>query len=116
MLTIHLQQLQFFAYHGLYPNEKAYGNQFELNIDVDIDAAKNINKLSETVDYAELYGIIKKRMQQPTPLLETVAQELADLLLQYSALIKKVSISIQKKSPPIADFTGNVAITFTKGK
>jgi 7,8-dihydroneopterin aldolase/epimerase/oxygenase len=114
MLTIHLQQLQFYAYHGLYPHETTNGNQFELNIDVEVIEAEKINKLAQTVDYVDLYQIIKQRMQQPTPLLETVAQELASLILQYNQLITKVTINIQKKSPPIKDFSGNVAITCIK--
>jgi len=32
LITLHLEKLQFFAYHGLYEEEKKLGNEFELNI------------------------------------------------------------------------------------
>ena len=42
MLTIQLHQLLFFAYHGLYEAEKINGNQFELDVDIELNISGGI--------------------------------------------------------------------------
>ena len=114
MLTIHLHNLRFFAFHGLYEVEKLDGNNFELDVDIDVDANEKIISLRQTVDYVMLHGIIDKRMQQATPLLETLAQDLAEIIHYADRRIKHISISIKKLSPPIKNCTGTVGVTFKK--
>lgn len=114
MLSIHLHHLQFFAYHGLYENEKNNGNNFEMDVDIDLDTDEKITSLSQTLDYVTVHEIIYKRMQQATPLLETLAQDLADLIYEADRRVKKISIMIKKVSPPIPDFKGTVGVSFKK--
>ena len=114
MLTIHLHNLRFFAFHGLYEEEKLDGNNFELDVDIDVDANEKIILLKQTVDYVMLHDIIDKRMQQATPLLETLAQDLAEIIHHADNRIKNISISIKKLSPPIKNCTGTVGVSFKK--
>jgi len=114
MLTIHLHNLKFFAYHGLYEKEKKTGNNFELDVDVVADIAGVITKLEHTVDYAVVYQIIESRMNEPTALLETLVQELADKIQQHDSRIKSVSITIKKLSAPIKNFNGIAGVSFKK--
>ena len=114
MLTIQLHQLQFHAYHGLYEHENFIGNTFEVDADVEVVVEEQITKLNQTVNYATIYGVIKKRMQQPSPLLETVAQELTRNIHDIDKRIKSVSITIKKLSPPIENFQGTVGVCYKK--
>ncbi len=114
MITIHLHKLEFFAHHGLYDEEKKSGNKFEINIDICIDAENKIATLDDTVNYVAIYEIVSKRMLQATELLETLAQDLADEIYQYDKKIKSIKININKLSPPINNFKGIVAVSFTK--
>ena len=114
MLTIHLHNLKFFAYHGLYEEEKKTGNNFEMDVDVMADIHGAITKLEQTVDYAVVYQIIESRMKQPTALLETLVQDLADKIQEHDSRIKSVSISIKKLSVPIKNFNGIVGVSFKK--
>jgi 7,8-dihydroneopterin aldolase/epimerase/oxygenase len=113
-MTIHLHSLKFFAYHGLFEEETISGNDFELNVDVEAAVAENITALSQTVDYVKVYEIIRSRMQQPTKLLETLVQDLADKIHATDNRIKHISISITKMNPPIADFSGSVGVSIKK--
>lgn len=113
-MIIHLHNLKFFAYHGLYEEETVSGNDFELNVDIEADIAENITALSQTVDYVKVYEVIRRRMQQPTKLLETLVQDLADKIHATDNRIKYVSISIKKMNPPIADFSGTVGVSIKK--
>ena len=76
MFTIHLHKLLFHSFHGVFNEEKILGNEFEVNVDLEVDGGEPIRNLSQTVNYVGVYSCIKERMQLPTPLLETVAQDL----------------------------------------
>jgi dihydroneopterin aldolase len=114
MITIHLHNLLFAGYHGVHDEERVLGNTYELNIDVVIDAKEHITQLHQTADYVVIYEIIKKRMASPSALLETVAQDLADLIHIYDNRIKSVAVSIKKMNPPIINFQGSVGVSYKK--
>jgi len=114
MLTIHLSNLKFYGYHGLYPQEKKVGGEFLVQADVEItEPAGIITSLEESVSYVAVYDIIKRRMQIPTPLLETIAMELADEILAIP-LVKKVSLRIIKMAAPVINFEGQLGVSYTK--
>lgn len=114
MFTIHLHDLKFFAYHGLYEEERKTGNNFEMNVDVMADIPGTITKLEHTIDYAEVYQIIEARMKQPTALLETLVHDLAEKIYQYDNRVKSVNITIKKLSAPIKFFNGVVGVSYKK--
>ncbi len=114
MLSIHLNKLKFHSFHGMHEEEKVLGNELELNITVLVDSNERIVSLKQTVNYVTLYEIIKQRMDTPTPLLETVAQDLADLICSYDSRIKSVDINIKKLNPPIRNFHGQISVSYKK--
>lgn len=111
MLTIHLHKLLFHSFHGVYEEEQILGNQFEVNVDVDVDAPDHISSLHETVNYVTLYHCIKQQMQVATPLLETVAGDITQAIHQIDKRIKSVSITIKKTAAPIENFQGIVGVS-----
>ena len=112
MLSIYLNNLSFFAYHGLYEEERINGNEFVINAVVKFLPTKKVTELSETIDYSSVYALIHKRMQVATPLLETIVMELAEEILDKFTLAKYVSIDMTKMHPPIYDFNGSVGVKF----
>lgn len=114
MLTIHLTNLQFYAYHGLYEEETSIGGKFEVNVSVSHSEIKvPVLHINETVDYTAVYDVIKKHMMHPRHLLEAVATTLAKDILDKFVLVDEVSVSIKKITPPIAGFQGSVGVHFT---
>jgi dihydroneopterin aldolase len=114
MLTIHLKDIDCFAFHGVHPEERITGNHFLVNMDVECLTPGDIHELVETVDYSIVYEIIHRRMKEPRPLLEEVAQTISRDVAALSHIVKKTSITILKKNPPIAGFEGRVGITLQK--
>jgi len=114
MLTIHLHHLKFFAYHGLYEDEKKTGNNFEMDVDVVADVPASVTRLEHTVDYAVLYQIIESRMQQPTALLETLVHDIAEKIHAHDTRIRSVSITIKKMAAPIKNFNGIAGVSYKK--
>jgi dihydroneopterin aldolase len=114
-ITIELNKLRFFAFHGLYTEEKKTGNEFEVDLSVAyVPRNGTVTGLEDTVNYVELYDLLKKEMQKPRELLETLAMEFTDRVHASFPVIKKVEIRITKLYPPIERFTGNVGVHYSK--
>jgi len=112
---IHLNNLRFFAEHGMYEQERAVGNEFEVNISLEIKAPKEkIKSLEDTINYTEVYRIAKELFSERKPLLETLAMEIAEELKKEFSSIKGLSIQIIKLNPPITSFVGSVSISYQK--
>ncbi len=115
LITIELKQLRFFAFHGLYEEEKRTGNEFEINMLVAFTPqGGTITDLHETVNYAGLYALLRSEMQKPRALLETAVMEIAELIHASFPLVKKIDIALTKLHPPIAQFTGTVGVRFSR--
>lgn len=114
-IRVELSKLRFFAFHGLYEEEKKTGNEFELDVSVSFQTTDGIiDKLSDTVNYVRLHGIIAELMDHPEKLLETVAMKLAEKIHDEFAHARLVDIRITKLHPPIRGFEGHVAVSYQK--
>jgi dihydroneopterin aldolase len=113
MITIHLEQLRFFAFHGLYEEEQLLGNEFLVDIHLQCQPhQKTIHSIDETVDYTLVYEMIANRMKQPTALLESIATEFCNQVMEHFTIVDTIQISIKKLNPPISKFTGTVGVTY----
>jgi dihydroneopterin aldolase len=117
IMRISLNKLLFVGYHGLYPEEKKLGNNYSVDIDIDFNPKEGlIDQLDQTIDYVQVYTIVKKWMEIPTPLLETLVGKIADELLLSQPLANKVLVKITKLHLPIPLFEGNVSVKIEKSR
>ena len=114
MFTISLHNLIFYSFHGIYEEEKIIDNTFNVNVSLSFLGHEHISIIEQSINYAAVYEIIKQRMLIPTPLLEILAQEIAQLIFNFDDRIKSISTSIEKKNPPISGIQGSVSIDYKK--
>ena len=114
MFTIHFNHLKFFSYHGIHDEERILGNDYEVNVSLSFEAAENITSLKQTINYVSVYQIIKKRMDIPAALLETLAGDLVQKIYSADHRIRSISVSVEKKNPPIPKMEGSVTVLCTK--
>ena len=115
LITIELNDMHFFAFHGLYDIEKKNGNEFKVDLKVCYSPVDGIiTDISSTIDYSALFRIINEEMQKPRELLETLAMEISHKLHAHFSQIAKAEITITKLNPPIDRFTGNAAVKYSK--
>jgi len=113
MLTIELSKLQFHGYHGVHEEETRAGGDFEVNLVVYFNPVNlPVRHLNETIDYTQLYALVKRRMERPTRLLETLATEIAGEIFNSFPPIRELEVSIRKLNPPIPFFHGSVAAAY----
>jgi 7,8-dihydroneopterin aldolase/epimerase/oxygenase len=113
LVTVELNAATFFAFHGLYEEEKKTGGEFEVNLSVSFFTDKTvIDKIEQTVNYVKLYELVKQQMQVPTGLLETVAMLITEKIKQAFPQVNEIIIKIEKKHPPIHNFSGSLSVTY----
>ena len=116
-MRISLDKLVFSGYHGLYAEEKKLGNTYIVDVLIDFTPKKNnIDHLEQTIDYVQVYALIKKWMAIPTPLLETLVGNMADDILKEQLLAEKVMVKITKQHLPIAEFEGTASVSIEKSR
>lgn len=116
-MIVALHGVEFFAYHGFYPEEQKIGNTFIVDIEVEFEPGDNIDdELGNTVNYEQLYDIAGERMKHPAKLIETVVQGIVDDIKQQYAFADAVKVSIKKLSPLIGAKVkySEVVLNYTK--
>ncbi len=117
MLSIHLKDLVFNAYHGVHEQEKILGNKFVVNVHLHYMPAENvIFHLLQTINYETVFALVSNRMQHPSPLLETIVMELCNTIMESFDKVHAVFVSIEKTNPPIQSLQGNVVVSYQLAK
>lgn len=104
---IELKDMKFYAYHGVLPQETTVGNHFIVNLTlaVPFDRATESDELEDTVNYAEIYQVVKEEMAIPSKLLEHAAGRILRALKARFPHITETEIKLTKLNPP---FGGNL--------
>lgn len=117
---IHIDAIRLHACHGVLPQEQLTGNDYIINVRVgyDISRAMYTDDVADTLNYAEVYNIIKEEMNVPSKLIEHVAGRITDHLMASYADITSITLRITKLNPPMgADCNGaGVELTVTRGE
>ncbi len=106
---IFLKDLRFHAFHGVMPQERKVGGDFlvSLRMGYDISQAMWTDEVRDTLNYAEVFALVKKEMEQPSALLERVAGRIAKALFDSDPKILSIDLWLTKVNPPMgADCQG----------
>jgi dihydroneopterin aldolase len=113
-MNIILKDIKLFGYHGVHPLENICGTDFIINIVVGMDNKQPIITLTDTIDYAAVYSLVKEVFSITEQLLEVVAGKLFIAIAESFPLAVEIEISILKSNPPIEGFKGQVGVHLKK--
>ena len=101
---IGLKNCVFFARHGVFDEEAKLGQNFHVDVDMDVAAidALATDDYHDTVDYGAVHAAVEQIVtRERFHLIEALAQRIAtDLCARYPA-IRRVVVTIRKPSAPI---------------
>jgi dihydroneopterin aldolase len=113
---IEIRGLRALGVIGACPEEQERAQPFELDLDIeaDLSAAGQSDKLSDTLDYGLAVAVAEQvvRTERHT-LLERVAQRVADEVLALDG-VDAVRVTIRKLRPPLANDVGTAAVTIRR--
>lgn len=112
-MQILLKDILLFAYHGVHPLENKIGTHFKVNLIIEIGEDKVV-ELNDTIDYAEVFALLKQEFSKTEKLLEVLADRILDEMALKFKQILHIEIEILKLDPPIPSFQGAVGIKKSK--
>lgn len=110
---IELKGLRFFAYHGLYEDEKKNGAWFIVDVSFNCDAAIAIesDSIDGTVNYEDIYKIVMEEMKITSNLIEHVAGRIYFRINKEVKDISELKITLYKPEAPLGGPLDYVSIT-----
>jgi len=109
---IELTGLECFGYHGVFDEEKRTGQPFIVDITCwsEFAEAAAHDDLTKTINYAELADVAASIVEGPSrDLIETVASEVADTIMDSFTDLHAVEVTVHKPKPPFPRFLPFVA-------
>lgn len=100
---IFLDNLRFFARHGVGAQETLVGNEFtvSLRLKVDLRRAAETDNVTDTVSYADVFDAVKAEMDIPSKLLEHVCGRILGRLFRDFPQIEEITLKLAKRNPPM---------------
>lgn len=113
MDKIFVEGMKFYGYHGAYAAENELGQRFFADVILEIDTRKAAvqDTLEDTVNYALVYTTAQEIIEGKTvKLVETLANRLADQLLETFPAVLGCTVKVTKPDPPIPGHYDAVAV------
>lgn len=104
LTRISIRNAEFYAYHGVREEEKKLGGKYQVDLDLYYDAKAAI--LRDDVKYAlnyeeAMYCIAEIISADSYDLIETVANEILNLLMEKFAILRKATVKVRKMNVPM---------------
>lgn len=113
MATITLHNMQFYAHHGCFEEERKIGTNFSVDLTFNYDATKaaSSDNIDDAVNYAEVFNIVKEQMAVPSHLIENVAMRIKKALIKRFPEITDITVTLYKINPPLGGSIERVGVT-----
>jgi dihydroneopterin aldolase len=100
---IGLEGMEFYAYHGVYEEERKIGGKYIVDVLVYTNAkeAELHDDLNGTVNYEQIYKAVEQNMLQPVKLIERLARKIMDDIRLFIVKEDTIRIKIRKLNPPL---------------
>jgi len=107
-----LENLEFFAYHGMYDFEKVEGGKFRVDVVLTENtiSSKTFETLTDVLDYEQVLSIVKAEMDKPRDFIETVAQSIISQIKTDYNHLEHISVKITKYNPAGKFDGGNASV------
>jgi dihydroneopterin aldolase len=114
---IFVNQMEFYGYHGVFPEETRLGQRFivDLMVLIDLKKAGESDELEYSVNYGELFQVCKEIVEgKPYKLVEAIAEKIAETVLKKFTLVSEATVKVIKPDPPIPGHYRSVAVEITR--
>ncbi|MSO43480.1 MAG: dihydroneopterin aldolase [Candidatus Planktophila sp.] len=112
-----LEGIHGFGYHGLLEHERTNGQDFyvDLTLDVDLRAASLSDSIDDTVNYAEITDLVVAAITtNPVSLIEKLAGRIAEQILTAHPKVNAVTVTVHKPQAPVAASFKDIAVQITR--
>lgn len=118
MDQIIVEDLQVYAYHGVYREENEKGQNFYVSVILDTDtrAAGMADDLALSTNYGEVCRFLHTSLLEHTyQLIETAAEKTTEALLLRFPKVRRVTMELKKPEAPVPIPFGSISVRITRG-
>ena len=102
-VTMTLETMKFHAYHGVKPEERIIGGTYLVDVTYLIDTvAVASDRITDTIDYAVIFNIVKAEMAIPSNTIEHVAGRTLKAIKAQFPQMPQLTVKITKCFPPVS--------------
>ena len=119
MDKIILKQMQFYGYHGLFPEENKLGQRFQVDLELfsDLQKAGQTDDMNDSIHYGQAYERVQRIVEgKAKKLIESVAEDIAMDLLQAFAGLQACRVRLIKPDAPIPGQLESVVVEIYREK
>lgn len=105
MDKIIMENMAFYGYHGVLPEEKALGQKFfaDVSLYLPLKRAGETDDLNFTVNYGKVYETIREIVtSERFDLLEALAERICSTILSSYPAVQRIKIRIKKPEAPVS--------------
>jgi 7,8-dihydroneopterin aldolase/epimerase/oxygenase len=115
MGTIQLENMEFYAYHGHFKEERIVGNRFLVDVTVETDCipASLSDELRDAVNYQVIYQLVDEQMKIKSHLLENICGRIINAIGEKFPGLPAITVKISKLNPPLGGKTEKVSVTMS---
>ncbi|GFZ31761.1 7,8-dihydroneopterin aldolase [Clostridium zeae] len=113
MDKLYIENLELFANHGVFGEEKSLGQKFVISLELFFNSreAAITGDLTKSVHYGELCHKLEKEFQKESyDLIETAAEKTAEFILKEYTILEAVKVTLKKPWAPIGKHLDYAAI------
>lgn len=115
-ITLILEGLEFYAYHGVPAEEQVVGHRYSIDLELILNApAVRTDDVHDTVDYGDLaIWLVSYCQKSQFATLERLAGAAADGLLDRYPRLDALTIRVAKRLPPAPVILGSAAAQISR--
>ena len=114
-----LTGMEFYGHHGCSEEERQQGQVFRVDAEltVDLSISGKSDNISDTIDYVEVFNVIKKIVTGKSKnLIEAVAEDIAAALLEKFSLLETIKLIVYKPSAPFIGVFQSTAVSIVRSR
>jgi len=102
--SISIEGMEFYGYHGIFPEEKKLGQKFviDLVMELDLMEAGKSDRLEDSINYPTVISLVEEIVcSRKYNMLEALAENIADEILTQFDIVQKAKVRVKKPHAPI---------------
>jgi len=99
-----LNNIEYYAYHGVLSEERRNGARYQVDCEVEYDATRAVvsDDLSDALNYEEILFRINENMNgEPYDLIETLCYDIATAIIESFDMVNLVTVRVRKLHVPL---------------
>ncbi len=111
--------MQFYGFHGLFPEENKLGQRFDVDVELflDLQKAGQTDDMNDSIHYGHVYERVQNIVEgEARHLIEAVAEHIASDLLQSFDDLQAITVRVTKPDAPIPGHYESIAVEIHREK